>query len=99
MACKQREAAYQARVKSLERAALEQLKIGTKKEAVIRFFAENKFPITFDRSSATGRVYTTGCSPAVCGTDEAVIDLSIELDEADSVKSKPVLIGLYTNCL
>jgi hypothetical protein len=98
-ACKQRGVAYQTRVTSLERAALEQLKIGTKKEDVVRFFAENKFPITFDRSSATGTVYTLGCSPNGCGTDEALIGLRVDLDEAGSVKSKPVVVGIYTNCL
>jgi hypothetical protein len=98
-ACKQRGAAYQARVKGLERAAIDQLKIGTKKEDVVRFFAENKFPISFDRSSATGTIYTLGCSPNGCGTDEALIGLRVDLDEAGSVKSKPVVVGIYTNCL
>jgi len=97
--CKQRGAAYQIRVESLEQAALEQLKIGTKKDDVVRFFAENKFPLSFGKSGATGTIYTTGCSPFGCGTDEAVIDLSIELDEAGNVKSKPVVVGFYTNCL
>lgn len=98
-ACKQRGVAYEARVESLKRAALEQLKVGTKKEDVVRFFAENKFPITFDRSSATGTIYTLGCSPFGCGTDEALIGLRVDLDEAGSVKSKPVVVGIYTNCL
>jgi len=98
-ACKQRGAAYQARVKSLEQAALDQLKIGTRKEDVVRFFAENNFPISFDKDGASGTVRTTGCSPAICGTDEAVIDLEVKLDEAGSVKAKPVVIGFYTNCL
>src|SRR5690348_7656091 len=98
-ACQQRDAAYQARVKGLEQAALEQLKIGTRKADVIRFFAEDKFPISFDEFGANGTVYTTGCSPAVCGTDAAVIDLEVKLDEAGNVKSKPVVVGFYTNCL
>jgi len=98
-ACKQRGVAYQARVESLEQAALEQLKIGTKKEDVIRFFAENKFPLSFDKSGATGTIYTTGCSPFGCGTDEALIGISVDLDEAGNVKSKPVVVGFYTNCL
>jgi hypothetical protein len=98
-ACKQRGAAYQERVKSLEQAALDQLKIGTRKENVVRFFAENNFPISFDKYGASGTIRTTGCSPAGCGTDEAVIDLEVKLDEADSVKAKPVVVGFYTNCL
>jgi hypothetical protein len=98
-ACKQRGVAYNARVESLERAALEQLKIGTKKENVVRFFAENKFPLSFDKSGATGTIYTTGCSPFGCGTDEALIGIRVDLDEAGNVKSKPVVVGFYTNCL
>jgi hypothetical protein len=98
-ACKQRGAAYQARVKSLKQVALEQLKIGTKKADVVRFFAENKFPLSFDKSEATGTIYTTGCSPFGCGTDEALIGISVDLDEAGNVKSKPVVVGFYMNCL
>jgi hypothetical protein len=98
-ACKQRGAAYQVRVKSLEQAALEHLKIGTKKEDVVRFVAENKFPLSFDKSGATGTIYTTGCSPFGCGTDEALIGIRVDLDEAGNVKSKPVVVGMYTNCL
>ncbi len=86
-------------MKSLEQAALEQLKIGARKEDVVRFFAENKFPITFDHSSATGTIYTLGCSPNGCGTDEALIGLRVDLDESGNVKSKPVVVGMYTNCL
>jgi hypothetical protein len=98
-ACKQRGAAYQARVNALERDAIAKLKIGTKKEDVIRFFAENKFPISFDRSFATGTIYTLGCSPNGCGTDQALIGLSVDLDEAGSVKAKPVVVGGYADCL
>ena len=98
-ACKQRGVAFGAKVVALNRTALERLTIGTKKEDVIRFFAENQFPISFDKFGANGTVYTTGCSPFGCGTDAAVIDLEVKLDEAGNVKSKPVVIGFYTNCL
>src|SRR6266567_138880 len=40
-ACKQRGAAYSARREALERGANEKLRVGTKKDAVIRFFAES----------------------------------------------------------
>jgi hypothetical protein len=48
-ACKQRGDAYYARVEALKRDAHEKLKIGTKKDAVIRFFTENGIPVTFSR--------------------------------------------------
>jgi|SRR5215469_10184154 len=46
-ACKQRGAAYRARVEKLKRDAHEQLKAGTKKDAVIRVFKENGIPVKF----------------------------------------------------
>jgi hypothetical protein len=98
-ACKQRGIAFNAQVDALERDAIDKLKIGTKKEDVIRFFAENKFPISFDRSFVTGTIYTLGCSPNGCGTDQALIGLSVDLDEAGNVKSKPVVVGGYADCL
>jgi len=45
-ACKQRGIAFSSQVEGLRRAALEKLTIGATKEDVVRFFAENKFPIT-----------------------------------------------------
>jgi Tfp pilus assembly protein PilV len=62
-ACTQRGAAYSARAETLKREAHEKLKIGTKKDAVIRFFAENGIPVTFSRDEASGTIYTTGCAP------------------------------------
>jgi hypothetical protein len=99
MACKQRGIALGAQVDTLKRAATDKLKIGTKKEDVIHFFAENNFAISFDKHGATGAIHTLGCSPAGCGTDEFLIVLKTELDESGSVKSEPVVGGGYTNCL
>src|SRR6266545_7645858 len=66
-ACKQRGAAYNARVEKLRRDAREKLIIGTNKEAVIHFFAENGIPLSFVGGEATGTISTTGCAPAGCG--------------------------------
>ena len=98
-ACKQRGIAFSSQVEGLRRAALEKLTIGATKEDVVRFFAENKFPITFTQSGATGTIYTTGCSPQGCGTDQALIGLRVDLDEAGKVKAKPVVVGMYTDCV
>jgi hypothetical protein len=99
MACKQRGIALNSQVDALKRAATDKLKIGKKKQDVIGFFAENKFPISFDRSFATGTIYTLGCSPNGCGTDEFLIVLKVKLDDSGSVQSEPVIGGGYTNCL
>jgi len=53
-ACKQRGSAYAARVEKLKHDVHEKLGIGTRKGAVVRFFAENGIPLTFVRDEATG---------------------------------------------
>jgi len=97
--CKQRGAAYSARVEKLKRDAHEKLKIGTKKDAVIRFFAENDIPVTFYPNEASGTIYTSGCAPSGCGSDAALLGLRVKVDEAGTVVSEPVVGAIYTNCL
>ena len=77
----------------------EKLKIGTKKDAVIRFFEENGIPVTFSRDEASGTIYTTGCAPSGCGSDDALLGLRVKIDEAGTVVSEPVVGALYTDCL
>jgi hypothetical protein len=91
--------AFSSQVEALRRTALEKLTVGAKKEDVVRFFAENNFPITFTQSGATGTIYTSGCSPKGCGTDQALIGLRVDLDEAGNVKAPPVVVGMYTDCV
>jgi hypothetical protein len=98
-ACKQQGAALTARVKTLEREAHEELSIGTRKDAVIRFFAENSIPLTFVRDEATGTIYTTGCAPTGCGSDAALLGLRVKVDKEGTVMSEPVVVSLYTDCL
>src|SRR5437660_8870649 len=68
--CKRRGEALRSRIEGLKLQAHTKLTIGTKKEEVVRFFADNNIPVYFEKSlvpkemtSAEGRVYTTGCSP------------------------------------
>jgi hypothetical protein len=98
-ACKQRGAALTAREKALEREAHEDLTIGTRKDAVIRFFAENNIPLTFVRDEAIGTIYTTGCAPTGCGSDAALLGLKVKVDKEGTVMSEPVVIAMYTDCL
>jgi hypothetical protein len=97
--CKQRGAAYSARVETLKHEAYEKLKIGTKKDAVIRFFAENGIPVTFSRDEASGTIHVTGCAPSGCGSDAALLGLRVKVDEAGTVIADPVVGALYTDCL
>ena len=98
-ACKQRGAAYDARVEKLKRDAHETLKVGTKKDAVIRFFKENGIPVTFSREEASGTIYTTGCAPSGCGSDDALIGLRVKVDQSGTVVAEASIGAIYTNCL
>jgi hypothetical protein len=98
--CRQRGTALSVRVEKLKRDALEEIKIGTKKEAVIRFFAKNDIPVTFSGNEATGTIQAGGCAPSGCGSDNSIIGLRVKTDEAGTVISDPVVWGGgYTNCL
>jgi hypothetical protein len=99
MACKQRGLALNSQVEALKRTAIDRLKIGTKKEDVIRFFSENNLSISFDKHGATGTMHAPGCSPTGCGSDDYLIVLKAKLDESGTVESEPVVGGGYTNCL
>ncbi len=99
-ACKLRAEALTARVESLRRDAEKRLTIGAKKEDVIRFFSESNIPLSFDPiSGASGTIYTTGCSPFGCGADSALIGVRVPVDSTGTVQSKPVVVGMYTDCL
>ena len=98
-ACRQRGDALSARVETLKREAHNKLKVGTKKDAVIRFFAENGIPATFNSSEASGTIHTSGCAPSGCGSDAALLGLRVKVDEAGTVVSEPTVGAIYTNCL
>lgn len=98
-ACKQRGAAYSARVEALKREAHEKLNIGSKKDAVVRFFVENGIPVTFSRDEASGTISMSGCAPSGCGSDAALLGLRVKVDEAGTVVSEPDVGALYINCL
>lgn len=97
--CKQRGMEFDERVERIRREAHDKLKIGTQKNDVIQFFSENNIPLRFVRSSATGEIRTSGCAPFGCGLDTALIGVRVQLDEAGDVKSEPVVVGMYTDCL
>ncbi len=98
-ACRKRGDAYSARVETLKRESHEKLKLGTKKDAVIRFFAENGIPAAFSRDEASGTIYVSGCAPSGCGSDAALLGLRVNVDEAGTVVSELVVGAIYTNCL
>jgi hypothetical protein len=97
--CRQRGDALNARVAALKREAHNKLKIGTKKDAIIRFFSESGMPATFNSNEASGTTYTSGCAPSGCGSDAALLGLRVKVDDTGTVVSEPIVGAIYTNCL
>jgi hypothetical protein len=88
------------REEALEREARESLKIGTKKDAVIRFFESQEIPVRFDRNEAIGEIHIHGgCAPKGCGTDDLLLGLRVHVDAAGTVLSEPVVVSMFTDCL
>ena len=98
-ACKQRGLAYAARVEKLRRDARRKLIVGTKKDAVVQFFAENGIPVSFVAGEASGTISTMGCAPAGCGSDAALLGLRVKIDGTGTVIGEPIVGALYTDCL
>jgi hypothetical protein len=97
--CIERGKAYDARVEKLERDAAEVLKVGTKKDVVIRFFQDNGIPPAFVGNEVTGTIYFKGCAPSGCGSDDALLGLRVQVDKEGTVTEKPIVGALYRNCL
>jgi hypothetical protein len=97
--CKQRGADYDKQVENIKQDAYNQLKIGTKKADVARFFSEHRIPFDFFESEARGTLSTSGCAPIGCGTDSALIGVSVKLSQAGAVTEEPKVVALYTDCL
>jgi len=97
--CKLRGAAFARQVESLKRDAAKELKIGSNKNDVARFFTEHKIPFAILESEAYGSLRTPGCAPLGCGTDAAFIGVRVKLDEAGTVTEVPKVFGMYQDCL
>jgi hypothetical protein len=97
--CKKREVDYEKQIKNIETDAYNQLKIGTKKADVAKFFSVHRIPFDFFESEAHGTLSTSGCAPIGCGTDSALIGVSVKLSQAGTVTEEPKVVALYTDCL
>lgn len=98
--CKQRNAAFSRRIKIVEQDAHKQLRIGTNKDDVARFYTEHEIPFEVVGSEAIGTLYTIGgCAPMGCGTDNALIGVRVKVDPDGTVTGEPKVVGMYTDCL
>lgn len=110
--CQQRNADLARRIESIKQDAHEQLKLGTKKADVARFYAEHKIsfevvsrPFKDGESEVTGNeaigtLYTTGgCPPFGCGSDRLLIGVRVRVDADGTVVGEPEVVSMYTDCL
>ncbi len=102
--CKQRNAAYSRRINIVQEDAHKELKLGTKKDDVARFYKSHEIPFEVvrfnDANEAIGTLYTVGgCAPLGCGTDNALIGVRVKLDADGTVTGEPEVVDMYTNCL
>jgi hypothetical protein len=103
--CQQRNAAFGRQIETIRQDAPAQIKRGTKKSEVALFFAEHSIPVSFVGSeafgtpAAIGTLTTSGCAPFGCGSDVAVVNVRVKLDEAGAATEEPTVGGIYTNCL
>lgn len=107
MICEKRNAAFNRRIEDIKRDAHEQLKIGTKRADVARFYSEHEIP--FDvvswsykdgGSEAIGTLFTIGgCAPLGCGGNNALIDVRVKVDVDGTVIGEPQISSGYTDCL
>jgi hypothetical protein len=97
--CRRRGEVLERQLKTVERDAKDQLKIGTRREDVAKFFDEHALPFTVAESTAYGTLYTIGCAPFGCGTDRGMIGVRVKLDAAGAVAEEPRVVGMYVDCL
>jgi hypothetical protein len=103
--CKQRNAAFSRRIKIIKQDAHQQLRVGTKKDDVARFYAEHDIPFEVARfkdigSEVIGTLFTVGgCAPLGCGTDNALIGVRVKVDADGTVIGEPEVVDMYTDCM
>jgi len=97
--CKIRGEAFARQVENLKRDAAEELKVGTNRSDVARFFAEHKIPFAILESEAYGSLRPPGCAPFGCFRDAGFIGVRVQLDGAGTVTEAPKVFGMYQDCL
>lgn len=110
--CRQRNADIAQRIESIKQDAQDQLKIGTKKADLARFYAQHKIPFEVvswpfkdgesevTGTEAIGTLYTNGgCPPFGCGSDRTLIGVRVRVGADGTVIGKPEVVSMYTDCL
>ena len=105
--CHRRNAEFANRIAVIRQDAQAQLKIGTTKADVARFYTAHQIPFEVvslphkdEGFEAIGTLYTTGgCAPVGCGTDDALIRVHVKVDATGTTIGEPEVVDMYTDCL
>ena len=102
--CRQHNAAFGRQIETIRQDAHAQIRPGTKKSDVVQFFARHNMSFsisqfTTSESFASGFIQTSGCAPLGCGSDVAVINVRVKIDEVGAATEEASVLGIYTNCL
>jgi hypothetical protein len=97
--CKKRGAAFALQVETIKRDATEELRVGTNKADVARFFTVHNIPFAMLETEAYGTLRTSGCAPLGCGTDRALIGVRVKFAATGTVTEVPKVVGMYQDCL
>jgi hypothetical protein len=76
--CERRSSAFNRQIESIKVEAHERLKPGTKKADIKRFFVERNIPFFIYENEFRGTLQSSGCAPFGCGTDAAIIGVSVQ---------------------
>ena len=99
-ACREHNAAFQRQLEAIKKDAHEQLKVGTKKADVSRFFAEHGVPIgqaVLSAPEATGILQTTACAPPHCG-ERVSIRVRAKVESTGTITAEPIVDYMYDEC-
>jgi hypothetical protein len=97
--CQRRNAAFGRHIETIKQDARAQIKLGTRKSDDARFFTEHNIAFNIADSLASGFIEASGCAPFGCGSDAAVINVRVTLDDTGAATKEPQVVGIYTNCL
>ena len=98
--CKRRDAEVERQFEIIKRDASDQLKIGTDRVAIARFFASHGIPFAATPSEVIGTLHTHGgCPPQGCGTDRFLIGVRVKVNTTGVAISDPAVVALYEDCV
>ena len=99
MLCLARKDSLRKLVEGLTDDARGQLRPGTNKAGVVRFFQDHHMQVDFGYGIASGSFVTSGCAPFGCGADTAIVGVSVKVNGDGMVVSEPQVSGMFNDCM